>query len=79
VIFQTKEPLSQHKSENIPPINSDDEDLVDEDSTENSDFVHHMHPYAFSYSSIRLLIPGEDADLTSGYLNIHQTPPDLTV
>jgi antitoxin component YwqK of YwqJK toxin-antitoxin module len=79
IIFQTKEALSQHKSENIPPLNSDDEDLVDEDSTENSDFVHHLHPYAFSYSSIRLLIPGEDADLTSGYLIIHLTPPDFTV
>ena len=79
VIFQTQEPLSQHKSENIPPISSDDEDLVDEDSTENSDFVHLLHPYEFSYRLIRLLIPGEAYALSSGYLNIHQTPPDFTV
>jgi hypothetical protein len=74
VIYQAKNPTSQHTSGTIPPINSDD----DEDSEDISMALLVRHSL-FSFTSIRLNIPANVLPLRSAHLDTSQTPPDFSV
>jgi hypothetical protein len=80
IIFQTKEPISQHKPSSAPPIDTDDdEDSEEDDASEEGDLIH--------FANLCLFIPELNlktrADvclqLTIGVRNTPQTPPDLVV
>lgn len=79
IIYQTKEPISQHKPVNFPPMESDDEDSEDEDTTEDAEIMHHMPIFAFA-NSYAIKTPMElQFVFSSGYFNIPLTPPDFDV
>lgn len=79
IIYQTKEPISQHKPINVPPLDSDDEDSEDEDSTEDAEIMHHMPIFVFA-NSYAIKTPTElQFIFSSGYFNIPLTPPDFDV
>jgi hypothetical protein len=80
IIFQTKEPISQHKPTNLPPMDSDDdEDSEEDDASEEGDLIRS--------AIVCLFIPALNlktrADvclqLTTGVRNNPQTPPDFVV
>ena len=78
VIFQTQAPLSQHKSENIPPLSSD-EDTEDEDFSEDTDLVRHQSLGIYIPIFVLFSMPKVEFILSKGYVNTHKTPPDLAV
>jgi len=79
IIFQTQEPVSQQKSSNIPPINSNDEDLEEDDSSDSNDLIHVFYHTIGTYFIPRLFNLEEVYALSSGHFITPQTPPDLVV
>ena len=79
VIFQAKEPVSQHKPLQIPPMDSDDEDSEDEDSTEDADIIRHTSFNVLTYYFDQKNVPDLRFDLSAGHFNTPLTPPDCDV
>ena len=79
IIYQTKEPISQNKPVDFPPMDSDDEDSEDEDSSEDVGIVRHLPIYVFiCYNSVQTLHELKFM-LSAGFQNTPLTPPDLVV
>lgn len=79
LIFQTQEPVSQHKPVQIPPTDSDDEDSEDEDGSEDGEIIRNAPIYVFKYPN-RALTPLElPFLLPAGFQNKPLTPPDFVV
>ena len=79
IIYQTKEPISQNKPVDFPPMDSDDEDSEDEDSSEDVGIVRHLPIYVFiCYNRVQTLHELKFM-LSAGFQNTPLTPPDLVV
>jgi hypothetical protein len=79
IIFQAKEPISQKKPLQIPPMNSDDDESEDEDDSEESGIVRPLPIYVFTFS-LSLKIGTElQILLSAGFQNNPLTPPDFVV
>ena len=79
IIFQAKEPISQQKPLQIPPMNSDDDDSEDKDGSEESGIVRPLPSYVFT-CSLSLKIGTElHILLSAGFQNNPLTPPDFVV
>jgi len=79
VIFQSKEPISQHKPTNSPPVDTDDEDSEDEDSSEEAEIVRTLLVYVFPFKRSHLVYTEIPFLLSAGYHNSPVTPPDFVV
>jgi hypothetical protein len=79
IIFQTKEPVSQRKPGNIPPIDSDDEDSEDEDASEDAEVIPPASVKVLVFSFKMKTLADLRADLSAGYFNTPLTPPDFDV
>jgi hypothetical protein len=78
IIFQTKEPISQHKPTNLPPMDTeDDEDSEEDDSTKEAHLV--LADLASIYQPFLTLRTPADFHpaLSTGFINTPQTPPDF--
>ena len=79
IIFQSKEPVSQHKPLQIPPMDSDDEDSEDEDGSEENGIVRPLPSYVFTYSLFLKIGTEIPFFLSEGFQNNPLTPPDFVV
>ena len=79
IIYQTKEPISQHKPVNFPPMDSDDEDSEDEDTTEDAEIVRPQPIYVYTYSHYTKIDTELRFILSAGFLNNPLTPPDYVI
>lgn len=79
VIFQTKEPISQHKPSPSVPMDADDEDSEDEDTTEDAAIIRHTSWNVLGYRFELKNVPDLRIDLSAGHFNIPLTPPDFPV
>jgi hypothetical protein len=79
IIYQTKEPISQHTPANFPPLNSDDEDSEEDDLSQQAGIVR-SHPISeFTVIPSKNKITELQFILSSGYLFTPLTPPDFSV
>jgi hypothetical protein len=78
IIFQTKEPISQQKPSNLPPMDTEeDEDSEEDDSTKEAHLV--LADLASIYQPFLTLRTPADFHpaLSTGFINTPQTPPDF--
>ncbi len=79
VIFQAKEPVSQHKPLQIPPMDSDDEDSEDEDGSEDANIIRYASLDVLNFCFEQKNLPDLRFELSTGYFNTLLTPPDFNV
>jgi len=79
IIFQTKEPISQHKPASFPPMDSDDEDSEDEDLSEDAEMIRTLTIDIFVYNQTVKTLTELQFMLSAGFLFTPQTPPDFVV
>ncbi|WP_459496206.1 toxin-antitoxin system YwqK family antitoxin [Aquirufa lenticrescens] len=79
VIFQAKEPVSQHKPLQIPPMDSDDEDSEDEDGSEDANIIRNASLDVLNFCFEQKNLPDLRFELSTGYFNTLLTPPDFNV
>lgn len=79
IIFQAKEPISQHKPLQIPPMDSDDEDSEDEDGSEDANIIRYASLDVLNFCFEQKNLPDLRFELSTGYFNTLLTPPDFNV
>ena len=79
IIFQTKEPISQHKPANFPPLNSDDVDSEEDDLPQEEGIVRSHPIFVFKIIPSKNKLAELPFILSAGFICTPLTPPDIPV
>lgn len=79
IIFQTKEPISQHKPVKFPPLNPDDEDSEEDDLPQEEGIVRSHPIFVFTVIPSKNKLAELQFILSAGFMCTPLTPPDIPV